>query len=154
MTELEKALRVGKIRYSRDHDDSEPFPYEVVFTMPEWKRVEDALAASAAPQATGGLRELVVRWRESANLKHGLAPHASAQLFAAADELEAALAQSQVPAPPLRIDLADALEILAYASEGRTNSVKPDLLANEINRRIARRAAQADPAPAGRRTDE
>jgi hypothetical protein len=38
----------------------------------------------------------------------------------------------------MRLTLQDAIDILDYASEGRTVSTKPDLLANEMNRRIAR----------------
>jgi hypothetical protein len=37
-----------------------------------------------------------------------------------------------------KLTLQDAIDILDYASEGRTVSAKPDLLANEMNRRIAR----------------
>jgi hypothetical protein len=38
----------------------------------------------------------------------------------------------------MRLTIEDALKILDFAAEGRTNSVKPDLLANELNRRIER----------------
>jgi hypothetical protein len=57
-------------------------------------------AASAAPQATGGLHELIVKWRteqaEYPGIPEGLAASAAVRLCA--DELEAALAESQVPA--------------------------------------------------------
>jgi hypothetical protein len=43
--------------------------------------------------------------------------------------------------------LDEIIAALNYASEGRTNSVKPDLLGNEINRLIVRKMQQiSDPS--------
>jgi hypothetical protein len=46
----------------------------------------------------------------------------------------------------VRLTLEDAIYILAYAAEGRMNTIKPDLLANIINKLIAQRASAAPPA--------
>lgn len=42
----------------------------------------------------GKLEAYLLELRESANLKHGLAPHASAQAFAIADQIEALLRET------------------------------------------------------------
>ena len=44
-----------------------------------------------------------------------------------------------------KFSILDALEALEYAAEGRTNSVKPDLLANHLNKLAAHRAAAGAP---------
>lgn len=40
--ELLEVLALGRTHFSRDHDDSVPFPYEHVFSIPQWKKVEAA----------------------------------------------------------------------------------------------------------------
>jgi hypothetical protein len=45
--------------------------------------------------------------------------------------------------PAVRLTLEDAIYILAYAAEGRMNTIKPDLLANVVNKLIAQRVAAA-----------
>lgn len=52
-------------------------------------------------------------------------------------------AQERVDAARAKFDVHDMLSALAYASEGRANSVKPDLLANWINKAIANRSKLA-----------
>src|SRR5438132_4117810 len=37
---LQEAVGRGTIRYSRCHDDSVPFPFEVAYTMPEWNKLQ------------------------------------------------------------------------------------------------------------------
>jgi len=44
--------------------------------------------------------------------------------------------------PAVRLTLEDAIYIPAYAAEGRMNTIKPDLLANVINKLIAQRASR------------
>jgi hypothetical protein len=63
---------------------------------------------------------------------------------AALDKYVRAKVEKAVP----KFSILDALEALEYAGEGRTNSVKPDLLANFLNKRAANRAA-VELAPAG-----
>jgi hypothetical protein len=49
---LREALLCAKTRYSRNHgmpNPTEPFPFEVVFTMPQWKKVQQAMESSPSP---------------------------------------------------------------------------------------------------------
>jgi chromosome segregation ATPase len=41
--ELLKLLKAVRIHYSREHDESPPFPYEAVFSIPDWRKIEAAL---------------------------------------------------------------------------------------------------------------
>jgi len=106
-----------------------------------WKLFVNA-QASAAPQATSGLRELVAKWRKQR-------PEGSMSWDCAA-ELEAVLAQSQVPGITysleqinLMLSSARTHVLMDLAEAYRAKGYRiPDLLNEAL-------AAQADPAPAG-----
>jgi hypothetical protein len=40
---LLKALAYRQVRYTHEHSDSPGIPYEVVFTMPQWKAVLESI---------------------------------------------------------------------------------------------------------------
>jgi hypothetical protein len=54
LTRVRGLLQRVRIHYSRDHDDSPPFPYEAVFSMKDWREIEAAIKPSGAESADIG----------------------------------------------------------------------------------------------------
>ena len=82
-------------------EDPKEVLFDLLLELDEW------FSASSAPQATGGLRELVASWRKQ--IDHDPESQYHLALGACADELEAALAQSQVPATSGVVALPDSI---------------------------------------------